>query len=219
MKSLFPDSVLADLHQTGVVAVLILDDPRIAVHVAKALADGGVTIIELTLRTPAASDCLRAIRAEVPETAIGAGTILSRTQADQALQAGAGFGVSPGTNPEVIRHATEIGLPFAPGVMTPTDIDRAVECGCRELKFFPAQPSGGLPFLRCVAAPFQHLKLQFIPLGGINEQNLGDWLEEPSVLAVGGSWLVPAAAVRSGDWNAITRLATNARQIVQKRTH
>jgi 2-dehydro-3-deoxyphosphogluconate aldolase/(4S)-4-hydroxy-2-oxoglutarate aldolase len=216
MNSLFPDDLLNKLHATGVAAVLVMDDVSAAVPVAEALLRGGVSFIEFTLRTPVALDCVQAIRSAVPDMIVGAGTVLTPLQAEQARDAGAAFAVSPGVNPAVINHAINIGLPFAPGVMTPTDIELAVQCGCRELKFFPAVPSGGLPYLRSAAAPFRHLGLSYLPLGGISADNLSEWIREPDVIAVGGSWLVPADAVKAKDWDQLTELATAATRLVQQ---
>jgi 2-dehydro-3-deoxyphosphogluconate aldolase / (4S)-4-hydroxy-2-oxoglutarate aldolase len=204
------------LHQTGVVAVLIIDHAGEAVPLARALLAGGIDSIELTLRTPAALECLRRIRHEVPEMNVGAGTILTPEQVHQAREAGASFGVSPGLNPRVVAEARRAGLPFAPGVCTPTDIELAVESGCRVLKFFPAEPCGGLPCLRAISAPFQHLGVRFIPLGGVAPANAAQYLSEPSVLALGGSWLAPKDLIARGDWDAITRLARDARAIVNQ---
>lgn len=215
MKSLFPESTLLRLHRTGVIAVLVIDDPARAVPLAQSLLAGGVQAMELTLRTPAAITCLRAIRQEVPEMVAGAGTILFEKQVDEVLEAGAAFGVAPGTNPAVIRHAIRSGLPFAPGVVTPSDIDAAVQCGCRELKFFPAEPSGGIPMFSSIRAPFAHLGLQYIPLGGITTGNLKQWISEPDVLAVGGSWLAKRELIDAGNWAAITDAAKSAVAAVQ----
>lgn len=208
---MFDAQLLSRLRRSAVLAVLTIRTPTAAVSVARALAAGGIDVIELTLRTPAALDCIRAVTAEVPDVLVGAGTILTPQQVDEALAAGAGFGVSPSTNRDVICHAAAAGLPFAPGVMTPSDVDLAVACGCRTLKFFPAVPAGGLPLLRSIHAPWQHLGLQFIPLGGISLDNLDAWLLEPSVAAIGGSWLVPQSAVDSSNWSLITENASAAR--------
>ncbi|MBL9117674.1 MAG: bifunctional 4-hydroxy-2-oxoglutarate aldolase/2-dehydro-3-deoxy-phosphogluconate aldolase [Verrucomicrobiaceae bacterium] len=214
MTHLFNPALLKTLRSSGVVAVMILKDPDSAVPVARALVKGGVNCVELTLRTQAAIECVRRIRGEVPEMTVGVGTILSPVQVDEALAAGAHFGVSPGTNPRVIQAAREVGLPFAPGVCTPSDIEAALEFDCRLLKFFPAEPSGGLPYLRAVAAPFAHLGVRFIPLGGVGPHNAADYLQETSVHALGGSWLAPQTLIESERWDAIERLASEARAIV-----
>lgn len=216
MKSLFSDTALTRLRKTSVIAVLVVDDPNRAVKLAHALLDGGVDIMELTLRTPAALDCLRAVTSEVPQMMAGAGTIIFPEQVDQVLAAGAAFGVAPGTNATVIRYAIEKGLPFAPGVMTPTDVDVAVQCGCRELKFFPAEPSGGLNMLGSIKAPYAHLGLQYIPLGGVTTSNLPSYLKDPDVIAVGGSWLAKKDMIDAERWSEITAAAREAREIAER---
>lgn len=211
----FSSELLSQLASQRIVAVLVIDDAKSAVPLAKALLAGGVSTMELTLRTPAALDALRAIKAEVPEMLAGMGTVLSVEQVEQIAQAGAAFGVAPGTNPRVIQAAKAKGLSFAPGVATPTDIELALEQGCRLLKFFPAEPSGGLNFLNSIAAPFAHLGVKYVPLGGVQPDNLVQYLKNPHVLAVGGSWLAPRDLVDAKNWTEITRRATEARQIVE----
>lgn len=215
MKSLFSDNALSRLRKTGVIAVLVVDNPQRAVKLARALLAGGVDIMELTLRTSAALDCLKAVTSEVPEMMAGAGTVIFPEQVDQVLAAGAAFGVSPGTNANVIRHAINKGLPFAPGVMTPTDVDVAVQCGCRELKFFPAELAGGLKMLDSIKAPYAHLGLKYIPLGGVTTQNLPSYLKDPDIIAVGGSWLAKKDMIDSERWDEITAAAREARTIAQ----
>jgi 2-dehydro-3-deoxyphosphogluconate aldolase / (4S)-4-hydroxy-2-oxoglutarate aldolase len=216
MEPAFSDDLLLHLRRNGVIAVLMIDRVEDAVPLARALLAGGVTAIELTLRTPSALDSLRRIHEEVPEMVTGVGTILTPKQANEALEAGASFGVAPGMNPRVVAEAHRIGLPFAPGVCTPTDIELAVEAGCKLLKFFPSEPSGGLPYLRTISAPFMHLGVQFIPLGGVGPANAAQYLKEPSVLALGGSWLAPKDLIAKGDWAAITQLAREASDIVKQ---
>ena len=210
------DQLTRQLRQTGVIAVLMIDRLEDAVPLARALLAGGVDAIELTLRTEVALECLRRIRAEVPEITAGVGTILTLKQANEAKEAGATFGVAPGMNPRVVAEAARIGLPFAPGVCTPTDIELALEAGCKALKFFPSEPCGGLTYLRSIAAPFMHLGVQFIPLGGVSAANAATYLKEPSVLALGGSWLAPKDLIAKGDWAAITKLAREASDIVKQ---
>jgi 2-dehydro-3-deoxyphosphogluconate aldolase/(4S)-4-hydroxy-2-oxoglutarate aldolase len=215
-SSAFP-ALLADaLHRAGVVATLVIDDADDAVPLARALADGGVRCLELTLRTASALESLRRIRSEVPELIVGAGTILSPQLVLDSLQAGAAFGVAPGMNPRVVKEAQKLGLPFAPGVCTPSDIERALEMDCALLKFFPCEPCGGLSYLRTVAAPFTHLGVKFIPLGGIHASNAERYLREPMIAAVGGSWLAPREVLQRKDWAAITALAREAAEIVRR---
>ena len=194
----------------------MVDDANDAVPLAQALKAGGVDAVELTLRTDAAMEALKRIRAEVPEMLVGVGTILTPQQVNAVKEAGAAFGVAPGMNPRVVSEANRIGLPFSPGVCTPTDIELAIEQGCRVLKFFPSEPSGGLTYLRTIAAPFAHLGLKYIPLGGVNATNAEAYLRESSVLALGGSWLGPKDLIKAKDWKAITELASVASGIVNR---
>lgn len=170
--------------------------------------------MELTLRTPAAIEAIERIRAEVPEMVVGVGTILTPQQVRDAQAAGGAFGVAPGMNPRVVAEAKRVGLPFAPGVCTPTEMELAIEQGCQLLKFFPAEPSGGLRYLRSAAAPLAHLGVHFLPLGGIDADNLADYLRESSVLAVGGSWLASPQSIRQQDWSGITANARRATDLV-----
>lgn len=208
--------LMPHLHRAGVIAVLMLDDAHDAVPVARALLAGGVHCIELTLRTEVAMESLRRIRAEVPEMLAGAGTVLTPRQVNDVKAAGAAFGVAPGMNPRVVAEAARIGLPFSPGVCTPTDIELAIEQGCRALKFFPSEPCGGLAYLRTIAAPFAHLGVKYIPLGGVSAANAESYLREPVVLALGGSWLAPREAIQRKDWQIITAHAAEASAIVKR---
>jgi len=212
----FPEPLHKELFHRGIIAVLTLEEPADAVPLASALLAGGISCVELTLRTSTALDSIRAIRASVPGTLVGAGTVLSSLQVNEVKAAGAAFGVSPGMNPRVVAEARKIGLPFAPGICTPTDIEFAVEEGCRLMKFFPCETSGGLPHLRNMAAPFKHLGVRFIPLGGVNAATAETFLREPLVHAIGGSWIAPHELIRNKDWQAITALAKDAAALVQR---
>jgi len=215
MNSAFDLKLAASIEQTGIVAVLVVDDAKDAVPLARALLAGGVNAIELTLRTPAAIDALREIKAGVPEVLSGVGTILTVGQVAQAVEAGAAFGVAPGFNPSVLAAAQEAGLSFAPGILTPSDIEQAVEHGCKLLKFFPAEPSGGLSYLKSIASPYAHLGLRFVPLGGLNARNMASYLAEPFIAALGGSWLAPRDLIKAGDWDQITALSAEAVRIIK----
>jgi len=212
---MIPEPLFKRIKASGIVAVLVIDREEDAIPLAHALLGGGIGVIELTLRTPAALNALKRIKSEVPEMLVGAGTVLSPKQVRDVSTAGADFAVSPGFNPRVMAAASEADLSFAPGIATPSDIERALEAGCKMLKFFPAEPSGGLAYLRAIAAPYQHLGVSFIPLGGLNEKNMGAYLSDPLVPAIGGSWLAPRDAVREGRWDEITTLARNASAAVQ----
>lgn len=213
---MFNETLSSCLYRSGVVAVLVIDDADNAVPVARALLAGGVDCMELTLRTPAAMESLARIRAEVPEMIAGVGTILTPAQVKEVAEAGAAFGVAPGMNPRVVLEAGKLGLPFAPGVCTPSDIEQALECGCRALKFFPAEPLGGMSYLKSIAAPYAHLNLRFIPLGGVDAGNAGKYLGEPEILALGGSWIAPRNLIQKQDWTVITERAREVAAIVKK---
>lgn len=215
MTPSFDESLAAKIQKTGIIAVLIIDREEDAVPLARALLAGGVNVMELTLRTPAALGALKRIRAEVPEMIAGVGTILSVEQVQQTVAAGAAFGVAPGVNPRILAAARAAGLSFAPGVCTPSDMEIAIENGCKLLKFFPAAPSGGLSYLKAAAAPYLHLGVKFVPLGGISGKNMTSYLADPLISALGGSWLAPKDAIAAGDWAKITALATEAVQTIK----
>lgn len=206
--------VLERIWRTGVIAVLVVDRVEDAVPLANALLEGGIDVMELTLRTPAAIDALRAVKGEVPAMMAAAGTILTVEQVQQVAAAGAAFGVAPGMNPRIVRAAESAGLPFMPGVLTPSDVEQALQCGCRILKFFPAEPVGGLAYLKSMAAPYAHLDVRFIPLGGLTAANASAYLEDSQVLAVGGSWIAKRELIERRDWRAIARNAQEARALV-----
>ncbi len=209
MKDLFPKPVADRIRAAKIVAVVIVDEAAHAVPLAKALLAGGVSAMELTLRTPTAFASLKAIRGECPDMFVGLGTVLTPDQVSQAVRERAYFGVAPGLNAEVVRAAAAAGLPFAPGVATPSDIEGAVALGCRLLKFFPAEPSGGIPYLQTIGAPYAHLGVDYIPLGGLGPDNFTRYLALGNVAAVGGSWIAPRDLIQKGDWKTIT---ANARQ-------
>jgi 2-dehydro-3-deoxyphosphogluconate aldolase / (4S)-4-hydroxy-2-oxoglutarate aldolase len=196
------------LSQVPVVPVVVVDDPAHAVPVARALVAGGLPVIELTLRTPVALDAIRAIASEVPEILVGAGTIVTPGQAKEALDAGAQFLVSPGSTPSLLGAMADTGLPFLPGTATVSEVLAVLEAGYSELKFFPAEASGGAAFLKSVAAPVPAAR--FCPTGGITAATAPSYLALPNVGCVGGSWLTPADALASGDWGRVTELARAA---------
>jgi 2-dehydro-3-deoxyphosphogluconate aldolase/(4S)-4-hydroxy-2-oxoglutarate aldolase len=206
--------IFTKLAASGIIAVLMIDRVEDAVPVAQALLAGGVDAMELTLRTPAAMAALVEIKRHVPEMLAGIGTILTLDQVKAVADCGASFGVSPGMNPRIVEAALSAGLPFAPGICTPSDIERALEYDRRFLKFFPCEPSGGLKYLDAIAAPYAHLGLKYVPLGGVNQDNCTTYLKHPLVGALGGSWLAPKPLIAAKDWSAIER---NARLAVASR--
>ncbi len=215
-ESLFPAELENRLAGDALLAVLTLHDESDAVPLARALVEGGITSMELAWRTPASLAALKAIVREVPEMLAGVGTILSREQLEAARDAGAAFGVSPGLSVNLLEAAGEMNFPYAPGIMSPSEIQIATEYGCRFLKFFPAESSGGINHLKNINAPFKHLNLHYIVLGGLSETNLPLYLSEPSVSVIGGSWIAAPDLIRNNDWNAIRDRAASARRIIRK---
>ena len=191
-----------------VIPVVVLDDPTKAVPLARALATGGLPIVELTLRTPSALESVRRIAAEVPEVLVGAGTIRSARQAQRATAAGAQFLVSPGSTPALLAAMDDTGLPYLPGTSTVSEMLAVAEHGHTAMKFFPAEAAGGAPYLASVASPLPQLR--FCPTGGITAATARRYLDLPNVGCVGGSWVTPADALDAGDWGRITRLAAEA---------
>ena len=205
--------VFSSLERSGIIAVLIIEKVEHAVPVAEALLAGGVDAMELTLRTPAAIESLKEIRAKVPQMMAGIGTVLTTDQVHQVVDSGGAFGVAPGMNPRVVEAAIAAGLPFAPGICTPSDIERALEYDRRLLKFFPAEPCGGLKYLEAIAAPYQHLGVKYIPLGGVNGANCGSWFASKHVGCIGGSWLASKVMIAAEDWVGITAAARRVMEI------
>ncbi|MDA0195437.1 MAG: bifunctional 4-hydroxy-2-oxoglutarate aldolase/2-dehydro-3-deoxy-phosphogluconate aldolase [Bacteroidetes bacterium] len=208
--------IIKKIDEAGIVAVLILDELKHAVPLARALLKGGVDSIELTLRTPVALEAGRAIKREVPEITLGFGTVLTKEQVKAVRDVGADFAVAPGCNPRVIEEAYNQGLSFAPGIMTPTDIEMALEQGCRILKYFPAETSGGMNHLVNMVAPYQYLGVKFIPLGGLNIDNARDYLESLLITAIGGSWVAKRPLIHSENWDAITNNAREIRSLIKE---
>ena len=198
------------LKKARIVAVLAVNDPAGAVDLAKALCDGGVTALEMTLRTQRAFECVSAIAGAGLPLTLGVGTILTPEQAREAKSRGADFGVSPGCNVRVIDAAAEVGLPFAPGIMTPSEIEQALEHGCKLMKFFPEESSGGMKHLQSMAAPYKHLGISFIPLGGLKLSNMKSYTDSPLVTAIGGAWIAPTSLLDAKDWAQIRKNAEEA---------
>ena len=184
-----------------VIPVITLDQVEDAVPLARALVAGGVRLLEVTLRTPAGLDGAAAIMRAVPEAAVGIGTVLTPDDLRRAVEAGARFALSPGATPALLDAAAAAPIPFLPGVATASELMAALARGLTTAKFFPATAAGGLPALRALAGPFPQAR--FCPTGGVTEANAAEWLALPNVVAVGGSWLTPAAEVAAGDWAAI----------------
>jgi 2-dehydro-3-deoxyphosphogluconate aldolase/(4S)-4-hydroxy-2-oxoglutarate aldolase len=203
------------LGRVGVIPVVTLPEFTLAVRLVDVLAEAGLPCIEVAFRAPRAAEAIAAIRSQRPQVLVGAGTVLTVEQADAALDAGAFFIVAPGTNPRVVEHVLARGGVMLPGVATPSEIEGNLERGLRLMKFFPAEALGGVAFLTSVHGPFQDVA--FVPSGGISAANLRDYLALPNVVAVGGSWIAPLAALQAGDLEAVRRAAVEAVTIVTER--
>jgi 2-dehydro-3-deoxyphosphogluconate aldolase/(4S)-4-hydroxy-2-oxoglutarate aldolase len=194
--------------------ITVVDRPEDAIPLAEALLAGGLKVMEITFRTAAAAESIQRIRQRLPEMSIGAGTLLSPEQVQEAIDVGAQFGVSPGLNEAVLNAARERDLPFFPGVMTPTEVDRALNLGWKYLKFFPAEPAGGAAMLKALAAPFAHTGVKFVPTGGISAATLPNYLAIPQVTAVAGSWMGERKLILEKAWSKITALTAKALRVV-----
>ncbi|MDR0389719.1 MAG: bifunctional 4-hydroxy-2-oxoglutarate aldolase/2-dehydro-3-deoxy-phosphogluconate aldolase [Spirochaetaceae bacterium] len=200
--------VLQEIQNMGIIPVVKIEDPASALPLAQALKDGGLPCAEITFRTGAAKEAIQNIAAAHPDMLLGAGTVLSAAQADDAIAAGAKYIVSPGFNPAVVSHCVKKGIPIIPGCSTPSDMERAIEMGLEAVKFFPAGESGGVSYIKAVSAPFPMLK--FIPTGGVSAENLNSYLALNAVLACGGSWMVKAELINEGRFAEITALTKEA---------
>ena len=195
---------MSALDQFPVIPVIVIDDVADAKPLANALLEGGLNIIEVTFRTAAAAGAIESIANAFPEMLVGAGTVVTPEQAKIAIDSGSKFGLAPGTDPETIAYFKERGIPFIPGIMTPSDIQAAIKAGCEYLKFFPAGAAGGPKLLKAMAAPYANLGVKFCPTGGVSLDNMNEYLSIPEVFAIGGSWLATKAQIANKDWSAIT---------------
>lgn len=202
--------VLDNLRLNGLIPVLKLKHASDAVSVCKALRDGGLHVAEITFRTDAAEESIRNVRKAIPDMLVGAGTVTCIGQAERAVAAGAEFVVSPGFNPQLVKWCIERGIAVVPGVNNPSGMEAAMELGLQCVKFFPAEATGGVKFIKAVRGPYP--ELCFIPTGGINEENMLNYLATPGVIACGGSWMVPSDAIERGDYDAIRGLVSKTVQ-------
>ena len=202
--------VLKRLAQSGVVPVVVLEDAKDAVPTAKAMLAGGIDVMEITFRTAAAADSIKAVAQECPDMVVGAGTVINLEQCKLAVECGAKFIVSPGYDEETVAWCCDNGIPVTPGCVTPTEIMMALKHGLKVLKFFPANVYGGLSAIKSLAGPLGGVK--FIPTGGVNAQNLAEFISSPYIHAVGGSWICPKADIAAGNFDKITALCKEARK-------
>ncbi len=193
-----------------IVPVVVLDKAEWAVPLAEALLKAGLDVMEITFRTAAAEAAIRAIVGRFPKMCVGAGTLLTTEQVQRAAGAGARFGVAPGLNPKTVQAAAQAGLPMVPGVMTPTELEAAMDLGCRTLKFFPAEAAGGVKMLKALVGPYGHTGVKFVPTGGIDLKNMRDYLAIPAVAAIGGSWMVEKKLIAEARWAEIETLTRDA---------
>jgi len=200
--------ILEQFQKLGIIPVVVIDDAKDAVPLAKALCEGGLPVAEVTFRTDAAEEAIRLMSEACPEMLVGAGTVLTTEQVDRAVAAGSKFIVSPGLNPKVVKYCQEKNVPITPGTARPTDIEMALELGLDVVKFFPAEQNGGLAMIKAMAAPYT--KVKFMPTGGINAKNLKSYLDFDKIIACGGSWMVPKDLVAAGDFEAIKNLTREA---------
>ena len=207
-------TIFDQFQKIGIIPVVVLDDAKDAEHLGRALCEGGLPCAEVTFRTAAAAEAIAALTRNFPEMLVGAGTVLTPEQADAAAEAGAKFIVSPGLNPRVVKHCLDKGLPVTPGTQTPSEMLQAMDLGLNVVKFFPAEPSGGLAMIKAIAAACTELK--FMPTGGINAKNVRDYLAYDKILACGGSWMVKKDLVRDGKWDDLTALIREAAGIVRE---
>jgi len=200
--------------EIGIIPVVVLEDAKDAHALGEALMKGGLPAAEVTFRTEAAEEVIRILSKDFPDMLVGAGTVLTCEQADRAVAAGAKFIVAPGFNPTVVKHCLDKGYPVTPGVQTPGEMEQAMELGLDFVKFFPAEPAGGLPMIKAVAAPYS--KLRFMPTGGINKENVKDYLAYKKIVACGGTWMVKGDLIASGDFAKIEELTHEAAEIVKE---
>lgn len=208
------NEILEKIGELGIVPVVVLDDAKDAEPLAEALIAGGLPCAEVTFRTAAAEESIRIMSEKFPEMLIGAGTVLTTEQVDRAASAGAKFIVSPGLNPKIVAYCVDKGIPITPGTSNASDIEAALEFGLDVVKFFPAEPAGGLKMIKALAAPYVGVK--FMPTGGINAENVKAYLAYDRILACGGSWMVKGELVKNGEFQKIREMTAEAVNIVKE---
>ena len=205
---------IEEISACGIIPVVVLNDADAAVPTARALLRGGIDVMEITFRTAAAQASIARVTAEVPEMKVGAGTVVTVQQVRDAVAAGAKFLVSPGSDADIIREAAALNTPIVPGVVTPSEIMLGLKLGVKVFKFFPAESYGGLKTIKALSGPFPQIK--FIPTGGINQENAGEYFKNPKIQAVGGSWMVSAKMIEAGEFDAIAEKSAAAAALFQQ---
>ena len=206
--------IFEQFSKIGIIPVVVLDDAKDAAPLAKVLCENGLPCAEVTFRTAAAEEAIKIMSHEYPDLLVGAGTVLTIEQADKAINAGAKFIVAPGLNPKIVKHCLDKSVPVTPGTQTPSEMERALELGLKVVKFFPAEPAGGLNMIKAVAAAYVDLK--FMPTGGINAKNVRDYLAYNKIIACGGSWMVKKDLIAAGEWDKIGTMVREAADIVKE---
>ena len=209
-------NLIETLSKAGIIPVIVIEREEQAVPLAKALVKGGLPVLEVTFRTKAAAGAIAAIRREVPEAVVGAGTLLTPQMVKDAKAAGAVFGVAPGFDPAVMAAAKAEGLPMCPGIATASELSQALTAGCEMVKFFPAEAAGGVKMIKNLLGAFRFTGVRFMPTGGVNLSNVADYLAVPEIACCGGTWIVPKDALAAGDWAAIEKLAADAAEVVRR---
>jgi 2-dehydro-3-deoxyphosphogluconate aldolase / (4S)-4-hydroxy-2-oxoglutarate aldolase len=209
-------AVWETIRQYGVVPVIAIESVDAALPLADALLAGGLPVAEITFRTTAAADVIALLSKERPDLLVGAGTVLTRENVDAARDCGARFAVAPGLNPAIVNHAKEVGLPFVPGVCTPSDVEGALALGCTTQKFFPSEAMGGLSMIKALYGPYGHTGLQFVPTGGVNADNLEQYLSSPAVAAVGGTWIAKKPDMAEGHWAEVEARCKKVADVVSR---
>ena len=208
------NEVLEKISKIGIVPVVVLDDAKDAKPLGQALMEGGLPCAEVTFRTEAAEESIRIMSQEFPDMLVGAGTVLTTEQVDRAVAAGAKFIVSPGINPKVVEYCVKKNIPITPGTCNPSNVETALEFGLDVVKFFPAEPAGGLNYIKAIAAPYTGVS--FMPTGGINSENVKEYLKYDRIIACGGSWMVKGDLIKSGNFEKIKELTAEAAAIVKE---
>ena len=209
-------NMVETMGKAGIIPVIVIDKEEQAVPLAKALVKGGLPVLEVTFRTTAAPGAIAAIRREVPEAVVGAGTLLTPEMVKAAKAAGAAFGVAPGFDPAIIAAAKAENLPFCPGIATASELSQALTAGCKFVKFFPAEAAGGVKMIKNFLGAFRFTGVRFMPTGGVKPANVADYLAVPEIACCGGTWIVPKDALAAGDYAAIEALAAEASALVRK---
>ena len=208
------NNIYDSFSKIGIVPVVVLNDAKDAYKLGEVLMEGGLPCAEVTFRTEAAKEAIKIMSKEYPEMLVGAGTVLTIKQVDEAVENGAKFIVSPGINPKVVEYCVNNNIPITPGTCTPSNVETALEFGIDVVKFFPAEPSGGLNFIKAIAAPYTGVR--FMPTGGINEVNVREYLKYDRIIACGGSWMVKGDLIKAGEFDKIKELTREAANIVKE---